>query len=97
MENRKTAAENSVNEAERIGVFMLSSGEGRDTMSATNDGSDGMTEECEECRRETPHEVSVQILTESATPENAEYSREPYRVSECRICGSRTTIRMNNA
>ncbi|SEN09784.1 hypothetical protein SAMN05216388_1001361 [Halorientalis persicus] len=70
---------------------------GSDTMSATNDGGDGMTEECEECRRETPHEVSVQILTESATPENAEYSREPYRVSECRVCGARTVLRMNNA
>ena len=76
---------------------MLSSPEEEDTMSATNDGGDGMTEECEECRRETPHEVSVQILTESATPENAEYSREPYRVSECRVCGAQTVLRMNNA
>jgi hypothetical protein len=76
---------------------MLSSAKVRGTMSATNDGGDGMTEECEECRRETPHEVSVQILTESATPENAEYSREPYRVSECRVCGARTVLRMNNA
>ncbi|MFB6084910.1 MAG: hypothetical protein ABEJ94_11775 [Halorientalis sp.] len=66
-------------------------------MSVTDDGVDGTREECEECGRETPHEVSVQILTESATPENAEYSREPYRVSECRVCGERTVLRMNNA
>ena len=76
---------------------MLSSAEDCDTMSATDDGGDGMRERCEECSRETPHEVSVEILTESATPENAEYSREPYRVSECRVCGARSVLRMNNA
>ena len=66
-------------------------------MSAIDGSPDGMAEECEECGRETPHDVSVQILTESASPENAEYSREPYRVSECRVCGTRTELRMNNA
>jgi len=66
-------------------------------MSATDRAFDGMTEECTECGRETPHNVSVRILTESATPENAEYSREPYRVSECRVCGAETALRMNNA
>ena len=66
-------------------------------MSAIDDSSDGMAEECEECGRETPHDVSVEILTESASPENAEYSREPYRVSECQVCGVRETLRMNNA
>jgi len=66
-------------------------------MSATGEASDGMTEECDNCGRETPHDVSVQILTESATPENAEYSREPYRVSECRVCGATDALRMNNA
>ncbi|MFB6165193.1 MAG: hypothetical protein ABEJ31_08545 [Haloarculaceae archaeon] len=66
-------------------------------MSATDGASEGMTEDCEQCGRETPHDVSLEILTESARPENAEYSREPYRVSECRVCGARTTIRMNNA
>ncbi|WP_299265864.1 hypothetical protein [Halorientalis sp.] len=66
-------------------------------MSAIDDGNNGMTEECEECRRETPHEVSVQILTESAARKNAEYSREPYRVSECRVCSARTVLRMNDA
>lgn len=72
---------------------MLSTGE----MSATNRVSDGMSEHCEECGRETPHNVSVQIMTESSNPENAEYSREPYRVSECRVCDAETAIRMNNA
>ena len=66
-------------------------------MSATNGAQDEMTEQCERCGRETPHSVSVQIMTESSSPENAEYSREPYRVSECRVCGAQTALRMNNA
>ncbi len=56
-----------------------------------------MTEECENCKRTTPHEVTVQILTESPDPENAEFSREPYRVSECTVCGTTEKTRMNNA
>ncbi|MFB6223577.1 MAG: hypothetical protein ABEH86_07895 [Haloarcula sp.] len=65
-------------------------------MAATNDGVD-MAEDCSTCDRETPHAVRVQIRTESAEPENAEFSREPYRVSECQICGTTTATRMNNA
>ncbi|WP_205410986.1 DUF7835 family putative zinc beta-ribbon protein [Halorussus rarus] len=56
-----------------------------------------MLEECDDCERETPHEVAVEIRTESERRENAEFSREPYRVSECRICGTQTTTRMNDA
>ncbi|MFB6143194.1 MAG: hypothetical protein ABEJ30_07615 [Halorientalis sp.] len=66
-------------------------------MAATDYPSDGMAEECRECGRETPHSVSVEILTESSAPRNAEFSREPYRVSECRVCGTRSETRMNNA
>jgi len=55
------------------------------------------TEPCSNCERTTPHDVSVEILTESAQPENAEFSREPYRVSECMVCGTTTSTRMNNA
>ncbi|MFQ3318067.1 MAG: hypothetical protein ACI8UR_001947 [Natronomonas sp.] len=58
---------------------------------------DEMAEECTECSRETPHEVSIQLRTESRKEENAEFSREPYRVSTCRVCGAEETIRMNNA
>jgi hypothetical protein len=65
---------------------------------ATTDASIGdMTEECLSCDRQTPHSVSVEILTESTKDENTEYSREPYRVSECIECGETTTRRMNNA
>jgi len=65
-------------------------------MATTHDAAD-TTEECEHCDRPTPHEVSLEILTESADPENAEYSREPYRVTECLVCGVTRQIRMNNA
>ncbi len=66
------------------------------TMATTPHDAD-MAEPCAECGRETPHAVSVEILTESEKPENAAFSREPYRVSECQVCGATTKIRMNNA
>ena len=67
-----------------------------DGMATTNDGVD-MSEACADCGRDTPHAVSVQIETESSKTENAEFSREPYRVTTCRICGTETLTRMNNA
>jgi len=66
-------------------------------MATTNDGLADVSEDCEHCGRATPHAVSVEILTESRKRENAEFSREPYRVSECRVCGETTSTRMNNA
>ncbi|WP_049927255.1 DUF7835 family putative zinc beta-ribbon protein [Halopiger goleimassiliensis] len=65
---------------------------------ATTDGvSNGMTEPCEECETDTLHDVSVQLVTESTSEKNAQYSREPYRVKECLRCGNRESQRMNNA
>ncbi|PSQ32735.1 hypothetical protein BRD09_02805 [Halobacteriales archaeon SW_10_68_16] len=66
-------------------------------MATTSTSIDDLTEECDECGRTTSHTVSVKILTESSEPENAEYSREPYRISECRDCGAVERTRMNNA
>ncbi|SNZ06649.1 hypothetical protein SAMN06269185_1241 [Natronoarchaeum philippinense] len=66
-------------------------------MATTDDSFDGMTEHCDDCGTQTPHQVSVQIRTESRKEENAQFSREPYRVSECQHCGSRSSQRMNNA
>ncbi|MFC7132603.1 MULTISPECIES: hypothetical protein [Salinibaculum] len=66
-------------------------------MATSRDPVADMTEECEQCGTPTPHTVTVQILTESPDPENAEFSREPYRVSECDVCGATETTRMNNA
>ncbi|WP_436934116.1 DUF7835 family putative zinc beta-ribbon protein [Halovenus marina] len=65
-------------------------------MATTEDSAD-LTEECDECGQQTPHDVSVEILTESRKRENAEFSREPYRVSECLVCNTTTKLRMNNA
>jgi formate dehydrogenase assembly factor FdhD len=56
-----------------------------------------MQEECSTCERATPHSISVELKTESSQSENAEFSREPYRVSECSVCGETSTQRMNNA
>ncbi len=66
-------------------------------MATTDNSFNGLTEYCEDCERETLHEVSVQIKTESLKNENAQFSREPYRVAECQRCGTRTSQRMNNA
>ena len=66
-------------------------------MATTDNSIDGMTEHCEECGMETVHDVSIQIRTESVKSENAQFSREPYRVKECQRCGDRSSQRMNNA
>lgn len=65
-------------------------------MASKNIQSDSIVEDCPECGREQPHEVSIDILTESTDSENAEFSREPYRISECRSCGETSKTRMNN-
>ena len=64
---------------------------------ATSIDDGGMVELCEECGRETPHDVNIRLLTESKKEQNAEFSREPYRVSTCRVCGTESALRMNNA
>jgi len=66
-------------------------------MASKSPRSDAMTEHCEACGQETPHTVSVELRTESEKSENTEFSREPYRVAQCRMCGSETSTRMNNA
>lgn len=65
---------------------------------ATNEESFGDTTEfCANCNRSTPHSIELELVTESGPGENARFSREPYRSSECQICGETETIRMNNA
>jgi len=66
-------------------------------MATTDNSFDGMTEHCASCEMDTLHSVSVQIKTESGKEENAQFSREPYRVAECERCGERSSQRMNNA
>lgn len=76
---------------------MDAGGEASDAMATTDSTVADVSEPCEACDRVTPHRVAVEILTESSKPENAEYSREPYRVSTCGECGAVTRTRMNNA
>ena len=52
---------------------------------------------CAECAARTPHDVTVEIRTESQDAEYAEFSREPYRVVVCAECGAESATRMNNA
>lgn len=66
-------------------------------MATKNQGFSAITEQCDNCGRDTSHEVSVEIRTESKKQENAEFSREPYRVSRCQTCGEEHSQRMNNA
>lgn len=65
-------------------------------MAAVN-WTDQLREDCAECGHRTDHDVRLEMRTESTTGENAAFSRELYRVAECRVCGSETTTRMNNA
>ncbi len=66
-------------------------------MATTRNSFDGLTEHCDSCDRSTLHQVSVQMRTESTKTENAQFSREPYRVAECQRCGTRSSQRMNDA
>ena len=57
----------------------------------------GTFEDCTACEEETPHEVAIEIRSESTDPKNAGCSREPYRIATCLHCGDETVLRMNNA
>jgi uncharacterized protein with PIN domain len=59
-------------------------------------GPAGTRERCDRCG-ETIHDVRVEIRTESTVEENAQFSREPYRVATCQECGSESVLRMNDA
>jgi len=66
-------------------------------MSSSRNPDGGITEHCEHCNRKTPHSVQIQLRTEGdESDDNAMYSREPYRVSECQGCGETSAVRMNN-
>ncbi|MFB6250228.1 MAG: hypothetical protein ABEI27_00840 [Halobellus sp.] len=56
-----------------------------------------LTEYCETCDTRTPHEVSIELKTESKKETNRAFSREPYRVTMCHTCGDERSQRMNDA
>lgn len=66
-------------------------------MATENSAFAEITEPCNGCNESTPHDVRIEIQTESQKRENTEFSREPYRVTECVECGETTSERMNNA
>ncbi|WP_276298823.1 hypothetical protein [Halorussus lipolyticus] len=53
-----------------------------------------LTEECPDCERETPHAVAVELRTENP---DSSFSREPYRVTECSVCGATEEVRLTDA
>ena len=53
-----------------------------------------ITEECERCARETVHIVAIEMRTENP---DSPFSREPYRIAECNVCGATEEVRLNNA
>ncbi|WP_049970688.1 DUF7835 family putative zinc beta-ribbon protein [Haladaptatus cibarius] len=58
--------------------------------------SSEMAERCDSCGNETPHAVSIEIRTENEGAKNSAFSREPYRISTCVVCGDETSQRMND-
>lgn len=69
----------------------------RDDVSGTVTAT-SRTDTCDRCERDTAHTVRIEIRTESRKgEENAEFSREPYRVVTCPRCGTERAQRMNNA
>lgn len=56
-------------------------------------------EPCVGCGEDTEHQVRLQIMEENSGPDDRSrsFSREPYRVSECVVCGEQEILRMNNA
>jgi len=50
---------------------------------------------CDDCERETPHEVHIEKRAENPESEMASASRQPYRVTECQNCGNETERRMD--
>lgn len=66
-------------------------------MATENQESDSVTEHCGECGQERPHEIAIELLTERHGGANVEYSREPYRIAECRACGTTSKSPVNDA
>ena len=63
-----------------------------------NSAGEFQTEHCPRCDQLTNHDVAVEIRTESDVegPES-KFSREPYRVTTCKVCDAESVQRMNNA
>lgn len=50
---------------------------------------------CECSETDTPHEITLRIITESPGEKFSQHSREPYRIATCQYCGIESRQRMN--
>lgn len=66
-------------------------------MSSDGLHSDGRTESCGNCCRETPHTVTVELCVESTSDGESPFARQPYRVPSCRECGAESTQPIDEA
>lgn len=69
----------------------------QDDTVGTGPARDTVIENCGPCAEPTPHDARIELRTESAKETNAQYSREPYRVARCTVCGETSVQRMNDA
>jgi hypothetical protein len=56
-----------------------------------------LREYCDHCEQKTPHTVQIELRCESEDGESEGFSREPYRLSECKRCEDTSSLRMNDA
>jgi len=61
-------------------------------MSIQLPGLDSHVEYCATCGRDTDHRVSISLAAGQRDNPN---SREPHRVSVCRVCGTETSTRVS--
>ncbi|MGB9986682.1 hypothetical protein [Salarchaeum japonicum] len=54
-------------------------------------------EPCPICEATTQHVVTIEVRQERPDGENCAYSREPYRVTECTVCGDSRASRVRSA
>ncbi|QDX39941.1 hypothetical protein [Salarchaeum sp. JOR-1] len=54
-------------------------------------------EPCPVCDATTTHLVTIELRQEGPDGENCAYSREPYRVTECTVCGRSRASRVRSA
>jgi len=67
-------------------------------MAAVNDPNNAMEEHCEECGQTTPHRVEIRLQVPSADDSpTAKFSRHPFRVARCRVCGEERYRRAGEA
>ncbi|WP_227380037.1 DUF7835 family putative zinc beta-ribbon protein [Haladaptatus halobius] len=65
-------------------------------MGAKRSADSQLVEQCDNCAAMTPHQVMIELITESEESQNAAFSREPYRITECQQCAATSKQRMND-